>query len=130
LVAAYDAPRFGADRRRLLATMAADVERPLLVARAAGEIVGYAWLRREDGRLGPFVADTPAAAASIVSAAYGSMPADAELSINLPTSNRTGLAWLTSIGAEIDPWDGRMARGEPIPRREETIYGNVVGALG
>ena len=37
---------------------------------------------------------------------------------------------LESLGVELDPWDGRMALGRPIPRRESTIYGSVVGALG
>jgi GNAT superfamily N-acetyltransferase len=129
-VTSYDAPRFGADRGRLLATMAADPDRPLLVARRSGQIVGYAWLRPEDGRLGPFVADSPSVAACIVSAAYRAAASDAGLSINLPTSNHTGMAWLASLGVEVDPWDGRMARGEPIARREDTIYGSVVGALG
>jgi len=38
--------------------------------------------------------------------------------------------WLRGLGVEPDPWDGRMARGAPIPRREESIYGSTAGALG
>jgi hypothetical protein len=30
----------------------------------------------------------------------------------------------------VEPWDGRMARGPMIPRRDDTIYANLVGALG
>lgn len=129
-VAGYDAPRFGGDRSSLLAHMATDPDRPLLVARRGESIVGFAWLRPEDERLGPFLADTPEVAADLLVAAYEHMPDSSVLSMNLPTSNRTGMAWLGGLGVEIDPWDGRMGRGPEIPRRIETIYSNVVGALG
>jgi GNAT superfamily N-acetyltransferase len=128
-VAAYDAPRFGGDRSSLLALMAADPDRPLYVARRDGEIAGYAWLRPEEGRIGPFVADDPQAATSLVAAAARHELGE-PLSVNVPTSNRTATAWLESIGVDLDPWDGRMAVGPPVPRRESTIYGSVVGALG
>src|SRR5688500_6106834 len=55
-LADYDAPRFGANRRRLLAMMANDPDRPLLVASEEGEIRGYAWLRSDGPRLGPVLA--------------------------------------------------------------------------
>jgi GNAT superfamily N-acetyltransferase len=129
-VAAFDAPRFGGDRSSLLAMMAADPERPLLVARRDGvAIAGYAWLRPDEGRLGPFIADDPAVASSLVAAAAQRDMAE-PLSVNVPTSNRAATAWLASLGVELDPWDGRMALGPPVPRRESTIYGSVVGALG
>jgi len=128
-LAAYDAPRFGGDRASLLAMMANDPERPMFVARRHGEVIGYAWLRPEEGRIGPLVADDPEAAASLVAAA-GRLDVEEPLSVNVPTSNRTAIAWLESLGVELDPWDGRMALGPPIRRRESTIYGSVVGALG
>ena len=37
---------------------------------------------------------------------------------------------VAGLGVELEPWDGRMARGPAVERREETIYGNLVGALG
>ena len=128
-IAAYDAPRFGGDRSSLLAMMTADPDRPLYVARRESEIAGYAWLRPEEGRIGPFVADDPDVAAELVAAAWDHAAAE-PLSVNVPTSNRTATAWLESLGVELDPWDGRMALGQQVPRREATIYGSVVGALG
>jgi hypothetical protein len=128
-LAAYDAPRFGGDRAPLLATMLADAERPVLVA-GEDEILGYAWLRPDGSRLGPFLADDPTVAASLVAEAFERCPSAVEMTLNLPTTNRAGVASLREAGAELETWDGRMGRGEPIPRREETIYGNVVGALG
>lgn len=128
-LAAYDAPRFGGDRAPLLAMMLADAERPVLVA-GEDEILGYAWLRPDGNRLGPFVADDPSAAAALVAESFERCPAAVEMTLNLPTANRDGVAWLRAVGAQLDIWDGRMGRGEPIPRRDDTIYGNVVGALG
>ena len=128
-LAAYDAPRFGGDRAPLLAMMLADEERPLLVA-GEEEILGYAWLRADGNRLGPFLADVPSVAASLLAEAFERCPTAVELTLNLPTANRAGVAWLRAAGAQLETWDGRMGRGEPIPRRDDTIYGNVVGALG
>lgn len=129
LLAAYDAPRFGGDRAPLLEMMLGDRERPVLVA-GDGEILGYAWLRADGDRLGPFLADDPAVAASLVAAAFDRCPDAEAMTLNLPTANRGGVDWLRGAGAELETWDGRMGRGTPIPRRDETIYGNVVGALG
>ncbi len=129
-VAAFDAPRFGGDRRRLLEPMAADPARPMLVAREGSAIVGYAWLRGDAARLGPFIADRPDVAAAIAADAFRRTPEAAELTMNLPASNAPATAWLRAIGIAVEPWDGRMALGPPIPRRDDTIYGNVVGALG
>ena len=129
-LAAYDAPRFGGDRRRLLALMAADPGRPLLVARDKGAIRGYAWLRSDGPRLGPVLADTPGVAAALLAAAFERLPGAPELTLNVPTANVPGTRWLASVGIELEPWDGRMARGPAIPRRDDTIYANLVGALG
>lgn len=129
-LAAYDAPRFGGDRLRLLTMMADDPQRPLLVARHAKAIVGYAWLRTDGPRVGPFVADAPAVAATLLVEAFRRVPEAEELSLNLPTANGPGTQWLRELGMELEPWDGRMARGPQIPRRDETIYANLVGALG
>ncbi|MGZ8475424.1 MAG: GNAT family N-acetyltransferase [Candidatus Limnocylindria bacterium] len=126
----YDEPRFGGDRTPLLTAMLADPERPTLVARRAETVVGYGWLRVDEDRLGPWVADGTAEAAAILSEAFRRVPDHLELTANIPISNRPGVAWLRGLGVEPDPWDGRMALGAPIPRREESIFGNTAGALG
>ena len=33
-------------------------------------------------------------------------------------------------GIELEPWDGRMGRGPLMPRRDDTVYGMAIGALG
>lgn len=129
-LAAYDAPRFGGDRSPLLATMLADPERPLVVARHEGAMVGWAWLRPEAERVGPLVADTPDVASGLVAAAMRRLPGTRTLRLNLPAANRAGADRLRQLGAELEPWSGRMARGPQVPRREDSIYANAVGALG
>jgi GNAT superfamily N-acetyltransferase len=129
-VTTYDAPRFGGDRRPLLAMMHADDARPLLVARDAGPIRGYLWLRSDGPRVGPFLADEPAVAAALLRAAFERVPDAESLTLNLPMSNEPGVRWLRGLGVELEPWDGRMARGPQIARRDDTIYANLVGALG
>ncbi|MCA1568750.1 MAG: GNAT family N-acetyltransferase [Chloroflexi bacterium] len=129
-LAAYDAPRFGGDRRMLLREALDDPERPLIAARRGGEMVGYGWIRPDGERIGPLVADTPEIAAAIIGEAFGRMPQARELTLNVPSENGMGAERLVELGAEREVWDGRMARGPDVPRRGDTIYGNVVGALG
>ena len=127
---AYDAPRFGGNRRALLGPMLEDAERPLIVARSDRQVVGYGWVRPDGERVGPLLADTPEIAAALVSEAFGRLPSTEGLSLNLPPDNREGAVRLAELGAELEQWDGRMARGPQVPRREDTVYGMVVGALG
>lgn len=130
LLVTYDTPRFGGDRTPLLAAMLADPERPTLVARRAETVVGYGWLRVDEDRIGPWVADGPAEASGILAEAFRRVPDHPELTANIPISNTRAVGWLRGLGVEPDPWDGRMALGAPIPRREESIFGSTAGALG
>jgi GNAT superfamily N-acetyltransferase len=129
-LAAYDAPRFGADRSPILAAALADRERPVLVAKREGTLLGYAVLRPDGTRLGPFVADEPSPAGALLAAAAPLAPRVAAIGAQLPGENVTGIGWLEGIGATIEPWDGRMRRGSGVERRHETIYGSAIGALG
>jgi GNAT superfamily N-acetyltransferase len=127
---AYDAPRFGADRSAILAAALADLHRPVLTAAREGELVGYAVLRPDGTRLGPFVADAPHIAGALLAAAAPLAAGVEAIGAQLPGENLAGIGWLKEIGATIEPWDGRMRRGSGVERRNETIYGNAIGALG
>jgi predicted N-acetyltransferase YhbS len=129
-LAAYDAPRFGGDRRPILAAAVADPDRPVLLAERDGGIVGYGMLRAAVARLGPWLADDTDAAADLLADAFARAPEAMTLTANVPGENEAGRAWLANAGARLTWSDGRMARGPDLPRRLEAIYGNAVGALG
>lgn len=129
-IARYDAPRFGGDRRRILEMVLAHREGPTLLAEQDGQLAGYGCVHSEAGRIGPFLADEPAVAATVLSAAFADAPETDELRVNVPPGNRRGIEWLRALGVTVETWDGRMARGAEVPKREDTLYGMAVGALG
>lgn len=129
-LAGYDRPRFGGDRRAILELLLGDAQATSLIAERDGEVVGYGHLRLDAPRLGPVLADAPPVAASLVGSAFDLAPSVDELRLNLPPGNRAGADWLRGLGVDVEPWEGRMARGPQIPRRDKTIYGMAVGALG
>ena len=129
-VAAHDRPRFGGDRRPVLELLLSDPAARCLLAEAGGSLVGYACLRTDTPRIGPFLADEPRIAETLLRGAFASAPKADELRLNLPPNNHPGAAWLHGLGVEVEPWDGRMGRGPQIPRRDDTVYGMAVGALG
>lgn len=127
---AYDRPRFGGDRRALLELLLGDPDAVFVAAERNGAIAGYACFRTDGPRVGPLLADEPSVAETLLAEAFESLPDATEIRLNLPPDNRPGAEWLRALGLAIEPWDGRMARGPRLPRREETIYGMTVGALG
>jgi GNAT superfamily N-acetyltransferase len=129
-VVAYDAPRFGGDRRPVLALLLADPACRSAVAERNGTIAGHAVLQLDDVRLGPLVADDPTIAASLLGWAFSTAPETDEMRLNLPPGNDIGAAWLRELGVAADAWNGRMARGPDVPRRDDTIYQMAVGPLG
>ena len=131
-LAAYDRPRFGGDRSPILAAALQDPARPVLLTELDGQVAGYAVIRDEVERIGPWLADDVVAATALLAAAFALRRGSDGGSIlaNAPGENVDGRAWLASIGAVLISSDGRMARGAAIARRLETVYGNAVGALG
>jgi GNAT superfamily N-acetyltransferase len=129
-VVAYDAPRFGGDRRPVLELLLADPACRAAIAERDDAIVGHAALRLDEIRLGPLVADEPAIAASLMEWAFATAPGTDEMRLNLPPGNDVGAAWLQDVGVTAEPWEGRMARGPDVPRRDDTIYQMTVGPLG
>jgi ribosomal protein S18 acetylase RimI-like enzyme len=127
---AFDAARFGGDRRPLLAVLLADPRSESIVAERDGVLAGYACLRLDVPRVGPLLADDPTVAEALLHESFDRAPNVDELRLNLPPGNRAGSEWLRGLGVEIEPWDGRMGRGPSIPRRDDTVYGMAVGALG
>jgi hypothetical protein len=131
-LAAWDALRFGGDRRPILEEAIADPARPVHLARRADALVGYIAIRPDASRIGPWLADDLAAASTLLADAAALFPAENEapLSWGLPGENEDGVSWLASLGARVEPHDTRMRRGIGPPRRLETVFATIVGALG
>lgn len=130
-IATFDRPRFGGDRRSLLELLlGGDGVARCIAAERDGELAGYACVQLEGPRIGPMLADTPSVAETLVAESFALVPDVDELRLNLPPENREGADWMRGLGLEVEPWDGRMARGPQIPRRPETIYAMTVGPLG
>lgn len=129
-LAAYDCPRFGGDRRSILAMLLTDPACLAVLAERAGAPVGFAVVRPDEPRLGPVVADSPPVAASLLAWAFETVPNADEMRLNLPPDNRAGAARLRELGIPIEEWDGRMATGPDIPRRDDTVYQMAAGPLG
>ncbi len=129
-IALYDRPRFGGDRSGLLATLIAMPETSMVIGERDGRLAGFASIWPHERRIGPMVAEDPPVAQTFLVEAFALAADFEELRLNLPPGNQPGAAWLESLGVPIDPWDGRMARGSDLDRREETIYAMAVGALG
>lgn len=129
-LAAYDRPRFGGDRRVLLDLLLRERAARTLVADGPSGIAGYACVRTDDARIGPMVADAPSTAGALLRAGFELLPGAADVRLNLPPNNEPGAAWLAELGVDVEPWDGRMGRGPAIPRRDDTVYGMAIGALG
>ena len=70
----YDRPRFGGDRRPVLAMLLADPSCRAAIAERDGAVVGHAVLRLDEPRLGPLVADQPRIAESLLSWAFDRRP--------------------------------------------------------
>ena len=130
VIGSYDRPRFGGDRRQVLELLLADGDATVLTASTPAGLAGYGCVRADGGRIGPFLADAPPVAETLLASAFERAPGAERLRLNLPPGNDVGASWLRGLGVETVGWDGRMARGAELPKRAGTLYGMAVGALG
>jgi ribosomal protein S18 acetylase RimI-like enzyme len=121
-VVRFDALRFGATRRDVLAKLVEQYPGRVLVLRRRGKIAGY--LVAQEATLGPVVADTSESLASLVAGVHlfewRSPPR-----INVPPESGH-LATLQRLGFEVRRELRHMRRGvEVLPGRRESIAAEV-----
>jgi ribosomal protein S18 acetylase RimI-like enzyme len=127
--AALDATAFGHDRSAVIQSFFADDRERAFVHRdRAGALDGY--LIAQSTRIGPWVASSSAAAASLLTAAR-SLPYEAEPSVLIPLANTEGIALLEDRGFTRQRRLRHMRRGKPsIDDRRELRYGQASFTLG
>ncbi len=131
-LAAFDAPRFGADRRKLLAALLVEQGEPCLVARdALGRVAGYLFVR--GAVLGPWVADD-AEVAEVLLIRARSMRDTASgegAQVMLPRSNEAARSLLLVHGFREQRKLRHMRRGGACgPGRPACLFGQSSFAHG
>jgi GNAT superfamily N-acetyltransferase len=121
-VARFDAPRFGANRRQLLAKVVDQHPGRAVVLRRRGKVAGY--LVAQESTLAPVVADTSESLTSLIAAAlrldWATPPR-----INVPPESGH-LATLERLGFEHRRELRHMRRGiEVLPGRRESVAAQI-----
>ena len=121
-VARFDAPRFGANRRDVLAAVVEQHPGRVLVLRRRGKVAGY--LVAQQTTLGPVVADTSESVTSLITTALR-LDWSAPPRINVPPESGH-IATLQRLGFETRRELRHMRRGiGSLPGRRESIAAQV-----
>ncbi len=128
-MAELDRAAFGADRRAVLQTLAADFpDRFLVVGDPAGRLSGY--LCAQGSHLGPWVARSPSDAKALLQAAL-SLRCSHPFQTIIPGANPAGIALLERHGFLPVRSNRHMRRGGArLLSRREMLYGQVSFAMG
>ncbi len=128
-LAQFDTPRFGADRRRLLAQLLDDAPEQAWLARdGQGRMAGYLFAR--EPVVGPWVAENRATAAALLHRA-SSVPYSSPPGVFVPRSNRVAVEVLEQAGFVVARSLEHMRLGPPLDfERPAELYGQTSYALG
>jgi len=132
---AYDRSHFPADRSAFVEdwTLPPDgVRRESRVAVKDSVVVGYGTIRtcRAGYKIGPLFADDPDIAEALFSALVGTMPADAEVSLDTPEDNDAAVALAVRSGLAPVFETARMYRGADPHLPIHRIFGVTTFELG
>ncbi len=130
VISAWDAPRFGANRARVLAQMlAAFPERAFVVEGEERVPTGYLFAQLR--RVGPWVAERPQDAEALLEAALA-LSFDGAPRVIVPGMNRAAGELLQRYGFRLlDANHRHMQRGAPgLVRQRDAIYGQTSFGLG
>jgi GNAT superfamily N-acetyltransferase len=126
---AFDAPIFGAERRRVLASMIANhPDRGLLLRDTHGNLAAYALADLR--RIGPMVATTPEAGEQVVRGML-QLPFETYPMMITPFDNKAAISLLVQLGFSSLRSCVHMQRGgEAHPGQIDKLYGQVSYAIG
>ncbi len=128
-IIAFDAPFFGAERKKLLTTYWTEAPHRVLTTRTnAGDISGYLIARPR--MLGPWVARSPAEAEQLLVNALA-LPFESEPGVFVSAQHTDALHLLNSYGFQQQRTLSHMERGSSLQRgRSTAIYGQASLGFG
>ncbi|GEB61718.1 GNAT family N-acetyltransferase [Streptomyces gardneri] len=133
-LAAYDSACHHADRPRFLSTWLTTPGHRALVRVVDGRPVGYGVVRpaRDEARVGPLFADTPADAAALLDAlaAQARDFGSARIAVDMPESNPAAARLALERGLEPTFETARMYTGPVRPVARERVFGVTTLELG
>lgn len=132
-IVAFDAPRFGADRRKLLTALMVEQRQPCLIARDSNDqLLGYQFVR--GAVLGPWVADRVEVAEALLARGLSmcdSLRGEALPQVMVPRSNDVARTLLARHGFTQQRQLRHMRRGGTRPPgRPECLFGQASFAHG
>jgi ribosomal-protein-alanine N-acetyltransferase len=122
IIAAYDAVAFGGDRATTIGTWFADGACTVFIADDGDHIGGYVVARA--GRIGPWVAQSPGAAAALFDAARAVLDGSNAV-VYVPEENFSALAILAQRGWTPRTRNAHMALGDTSNASRRGIYGLI-----
>jgi GNAT superfamily N-acetyltransferase len=133
-ISAYDSGCFPAERHAFLSRwLTADGHTARVLLDGNGHVTGYGVIRPalQGLRVGPLFADTHDGAAALFAALTAGLPADAEVSLDVPDHHPTAARLATDHGLAESSRCTRMYAGGPAPAiRTEAVYGTTTLELG
>ncbi|MFJ8660591.1 GNAT family N-acetyltransferase [Streptomyces sp. NPDC093795] len=133
-LAAYDSACHHADRPRFLAAWLTTPGHHALVRVVDGRVTGYGVVRpaRDEARVGPLFADSPADAAALLDglAAEARGFGSARIAVDMPESNPAAARLAEERGLEPTFETARMYTGPVRPVARERVYGVTTLELG
>ncbi len=132
---AYDRKFFAANREiftRRWINPDAEAQRQTKLAFLNDKLVGYATIRacRSGYKIGPLFADNPEIARALMAQICKSIPADSEVSLDVPEANCIGCAMADEFGLQPVFETARMYRGSPPPLPIAKTFGITTFELG
>jgi hypothetical protein len=128
----YDAPLFPDDRRGFMQRWLAQAGSQVRVARRGGAVAGFGVIRpcRQGWKIGPLVADAPALADALYRALVSTVPAGAQVQLDVPAPQAEAVALARRHGLQPAFETARMYAGPARVLPMERLFGITTFELG